>query len=200
MACKEPFYFPYKEAKNVFLISGIAVAVEIISLLGMITFVYSTTIKNKKKFILVQIIFLVLDGIVWLLKNGFSALIQNVVGIIRNLFIYFNKQTKILDIIFIVTAVALGLIVINWKDFKFYELLPIIANLEFSIVLLKAKDIKYIKCGLIISSLLWATYALFTGVYITFAFNTISFITTIISLILILKKEKNNKKVDIEIE
>jgi hypothetical protein len=176
-----------------FLINGIAIAVEIISFLGMITFIYSTTIKDRKKFLLVQVVFLVIDGAVWLLKNGFSALIQNIVGIARNICIYFNKQTKVLDIVFIVSAVVLGLVVINWREFKFYELLPIMANLEFSIVLLKAKNIKYIKGALIVSSLLWATYALFTGVYVTFAFNMISFITAIISLVLIIKKEKNEK-------
>jgi hypothetical protein len=176
-----------------FLITKMGLITEIISLIAMVVFVYTTTIKDKKKFLLIQIVFLFFDSVVWLLKNGFSALIQNVVGIVRNIFIYYNKQTKILDIGFILVALVLGIIVINWKDFKFYELFPVFANLEFNIVLLKTKEIKYLKCGLIVSSLLWAIYALFTGVIVTFIFNLLSFITAIISLVLILKKEKKTK-------
>lgn len=181
-----------------FLLSGIAIAAEIISLTAMLAFIFSTTLKNRKKFILAQTLFLVLDGIVWLLKSGFSALIQDLIGIARNVCIYFNKQTKILDNIFIVLAVVLGLVVIDWKNFKFYELFPIIANLEFTIALLKSKKIKYIKIALIISSSLWATYALFTHIYVTFAFNILSFITAVISLITILKKERQNNGVSEE--
>ena len=176
-----------------FLFNGIALIAEIISIMGMITFIYSTTLKERKKFILVQTIFLIIDAIVWVLKNGYSALIQNVVGIVRNICIYFNKQTKILDFFFIFIGVILGLIVVNWKDFKVYELFPIAANLEFTIVLLKTKKVKYIKCALIASSSLWAMYALFNGAYVTFGFNVFSVISALVSLIIILKKEKTNK-------
>lgn len=176
-----------------FLIAKMDLIIEIISLIGMLVFIYSTTVKKRSKFLLVQIVFLVFDGTVWLLKSGFSALIQNVIGIVRNLFIYKNKQTKFLDISFILIALVLGLAVINWSEFRFYELFPVLANLEFNIILLKTKKIKYIKIGLIFSSSLWAVYALFTQVFITFIFNILSFITAIISLILILKKEKKNK-------
>jgi hypothetical protein len=193
MACKEPFYFPNMEVGNMFLIAKMDLIIEIISLIGMLVFIYSTTVKKRSKFLLVQIVFLVFDGTVWLLKSGFSALIQNVIGIVRNLFIYKNKQTKFLDISFILIALVLGLAVINWSEFRFYELFPVLANLEFNIILLKTKKIKYIKIGLIFSSSLWAVYALFTQVFITFIFNILSFITAIISLILILKKEKKNK-------
>ena len=193
MACKEPFYFPNMEVGNMFLIAKMDLIIEIISLIGMLVFIYSTTVKKRSKFLLVQIVFLVFDGTVWLLKSGFSALIQNVIGIVRNLFIYMNKQNKFLDISFILIALVLGLAVINWKEFRFYELFPVLANLEFNIILLKTKKIKYIKIGLIFSSSLWAVYALFTKVFITFIFNILSFITAIISLILILKKEKKNK-------
>jgi hypothetical protein len=193
MACKEPFYFPNMEVGNMFLIAKMDLIIEIISLIGMLVFIYSTTVKKRSKFLLVQIVFLVFDGTVWLLKSGFSALIQNVIGIVRNLFIYKNKQTKFLDISFILIALILGLAVINWSEFRFYELFPVLANLEFNIILLKTKKIKYIKIGLIFSSSLWAVYALFTKVFITFIFNILSFITAIISLILILKKEKKNK-------
>jgi hypothetical protein len=193
MACKEPFYFPNMEVGNMFLIAKMDLIIEIISLIGMVVFIYSTTVKKRSKFLLVQIVFLVFDGTVWLLKSGFSALIQNVIGIVRNLFIYKNKQTKFLDISFILIALILGLAVINWSEFRFYELFPVLANLEFNIILLKTKKIKYIKIGLIFSSSLWAVYALFTQVFITFIFNILSFITAIISLILILKKEKKNK-------
>jgi hypothetical protein len=181
------------EVGLVYLMSSIAITAEIISIIAMITFIYSTTLKNRKKFVIVQILFLVIDGVVWLLKSGFSALIQDLVGIARNICIYFNKQTKILDFIFISLAVILGLIVIDWKNFKFYELFPILANLEFTIVLLKSKKVKHIKMALIVSSSLWATYALFTGVYVTFAFNVLSFLTAVISLITILRKEKDVK-------
>jgi hypothetical protein len=186
------------EVKLMFLLSGIALAAEIISLSAMLAFIFSTTLKKRKKFILAQTLFLVLDGIVWVLKSGFSALIQDLIGIVRNICIYFNKQTKFLDILFIFLAVILGLVVIDWKNFKFYELFPIFANLEFTIILLKSKKIKYIKMALIVSSSLWATYALFTGVYVTFAFNVLSFITAIISLISILKKERQNNGVSEE--
>ena len=94
---------------------------------------------------------------------------------------------------FILIALILGLALINWSEFRFYELFPVLANLEFNIILLKTKKIKYIKIGLIFSSSLWAVYALFTQVFITFMFNILSFITAIISLILILKIEKKNK-------
>lgn len=177
-----------------FLLSGIALAAEIISIVGMITFLYSTTLKNRKKFVLVQIIFFIIDGAVWLLKSGFTALIQNIVAIVRNIFIYNNKQTKILDIVFILSAVIMGLLVVDWRNFKFYEIFPIIANLEFTIIMLKTKQIKYIKGALVVSSSLWAAYALLTGVYVTFGFNLISCITALVSLIIILVNEKKAKK------
>ena len=170
----------------------IAIVAEVISFIGMLIFLYSTTIKSKKKFLLVQNVFFIVDTVVWILKNGFSAVIQNVVGIIRNLFVYYNKQTKTFDIVFIVLSAVIGILVVDWKNFVVFDLFPIISNIEFSVVMLKTKNIKYVKGALIVSSLLWAIYGLYNAVFVTFVFNTISCIVTIITLIILIKKEKNN--------
>ena len=177
------------------LVNIVALTAEIISILGMLAYLYSTILKDRKKFLLVQIIFLSIDALVWLLKRGYSALIQDVVGVIRNVFIYRNKQTKVLDITFILFAAILGLVVVDWNNFRFYELFPIVANLEFTIILLKTKKVEYIKGGLIASSLLWSTYAFFSGVYVTFIFNMISFISTIMSLLIYINR-KDKTQID----
>lgn len=146
----------------------------IISTIAVITFIVSSGFNNKKLILLIQSVGHVLLGISEFLSKSFSSIVQEIISITRNVFVYFGKNTKIVNYVLISAGVIFGtyccIFGLNWfhptrgVDFAWYNILPIIANAEYSIVVMKeGLDVKWIKLSFAVSSYLWALCFMLTG-------------------------------------
>ena len=176
----------------------------ILSCIAVIMFVVSVTFKNKNKLVLSQAtahIFLIFSESV---SGAWSGVVQDVIGLVRNICVYFKKNTKIVNIVLItlggVVGVYANLFTTNfftpWKGLEFgewYGYLPVIANLEYSIVVLK-KDIhvKWIKLAFAISSTLWGITFVLTGNSLLLS-GILNFITGVVAFISFISMCRNKE-------
>ena len=147
----------------------------ILSTIAVVIFIIAATLKSKNKVILSQSVahvFLIFSEAV---SGAWSSIVQDSISLVRNVCVYFKKNTKVVNIILITVGAVVGIYAniftenffTPWKGINlgpWYGFLPVIANLEYSVVILK-KDInvKWIKLSFAISSFLWAITFILMG-------------------------------------
>ena len=107
------------------------------SLIAMAIDSISSSRKTAREVLLVQALGQVFYGLAATFLKGYSAVVQNVISILRNLTAIREKESKYIEWILIVLAVALG---IAFNNLGIIGLFPVIANLEYSLAILKFKD------------------------------------------------------------
>lgn len=186
--------------------SPIVTAGTILGTLAILVFLTSAFIKNKKILSLYQclahIFLIVSEGV----SKLFSAVIQEITSLTRNLTVYFGKNFKWVNIVLISVATGLG-IYANifgtnffhpWKGVdlqSWYSYLPVIANLQFSIVIMTPSlSSKWVKLSLGLNGTLWATCFLIQGGAVLFSgvLNGISGIVNFTMFAITYFKEKKN--------
>mgnify|MGYP000015544622 FL=1 len=179
----------------------------IFSSLAIIIFIFSSSLQNKKKILLVQVLGHVLLGISEFISNAFSSIIQELISISRNILVYFNKNTKIVNIILIAIGVIFGTYCAlfgkntftPWKgldEIHWYSFLPIIANLEYSVaVMIDGISVKWLKLSFAISSFMWAISFMMqgAGLFISGCLNSLNGCAALLSFFMILYKEHKEK-------
>lgn len=188
-----------------YLPSGLLeIVATILSSLAMIMFIVAAAIKNKKKVIINQTvaqIFLIFSEVV---SGAWSSIIQDVVALVRNVFVFLKKNTKTVNIVLIVVGVVIGIYANIFTDNFFtpwkgvilspwYGYLPVIANLEYSVVILiKDVDVKWIKLSFAISCFLWGITFLIMGkaLIVSGFLNICTGIVALVSFISLSKKKK----------
>ena len=100
-----------------FLSQNIIIIANAISIVGLVFFFISSFMKNRRNVALAQIGCSGLNFIAWFLLGAYSAAVQDAVSVLRNSVVVLKKQNKVLDIIFIVLALSLG-IVFNVDAFR----------------------------------------------------------------------------------
>lgn len=187
-----------------YLPSGaLEIVATILSSLAMIMFIVAAAIKNKKKVIVNQTVaqtFMIFSEIV---SGAWSSIIQDAVALVRNVFVYYKKNTKKVNITLIVIGLVIGIYAniftsnffTPWKGVMlspWYGYLPVIANFEYSIVILK-KDIsvKWIKLSFAISCFLWGITFLIMGkaLIVSGIMNIVTGIVSMASFISLGRKE-----------
>lgn len=191
-----------------FLPSGpLEIIATVLSTVAVIIFIIAATLKSKNKVILSQSvahIFLVFSEAV---SGAWSSIVQDSISIVRNVFVYFKKNTKVVNIILITLAAVVGIYAnifstnffTPWKGVSlspWYGYFPVIANLEYSIVVLKKDiDVKWIKLSFAISSFLWGiTFILMgKGLILSGILNLGTGIVSLGSFISLSKNKTNNE-------
>lgn len=163
----------------------------IISTIGLIVFTLSSALKRKKLLIGAQSISNVLLGISDALIFAWAGLAQDVINLIRNLFVLKNWINKTISIIFIIVSfvagVAVFLLAFDQNDLvkSWGGLLPMIATVQYSIVVILPKSgVISIKLSLIISSLCWCVYGVIIKMYTITFFNGLAIILAIVTIII----------------
>lgn len=173
--------------------TGLEIAATILSTIAVIIFIVAATLENKNKVILSQSIahiFLIFSEAV---SGAWSSIVQDSISLVRNVCVYFKKNTNIVNIILITLGAMVGIYAnlftdnffTPWNGLKigqWYGYLPVIANLEYSVVVLK-KDIKvkWIKLAFAISSCLWGLTFVLTGKALILS-GILNFITGLVAL------------------
>ena len=188
-----------------YLPSGaLEIVATILSTIAMVMFIISAAIENKKKVIANQTvahIFLIFSETV---SGAWSSIIQDLVSLTRNVFIFLKRNSKKVNILLIIIGLVIGIYAnifstnffTPWKGIKlspWYGYLPVIANLEYSIVILKKDiNIKWIKLAFGISCFLWGITFLIMGkaLIVSGVLNMFAGIISIISFVNLNKKSK----------
>lgn len=179
----------------------------IFSSLAIIIFIFSACLQSKKNILLVQVLGHILLGIGEFISNAFSSIIQEIISITRNILVYFNKNTKIVNLILIAIGVIFGgycaLFGKNtftpWKgmdEIHWYSFLPIIANFEYSVaVMIDDISVKWLKLSFSISSFMWAVCFMIqgAGLFISGFLNGLNGCAALIAFIKLQCKEHKEK-------
>lgn len=152
----------------------------ICSILAMLADSFSSTRKTRKDIMLAQCLSCFFYFMAGIALKGYSAAVQNAVGIIRNLTAIPEKSHKWLEYLLVFLAVFLG---IYFNNRGWLGLLPVIANLEYSIAVFKFKnDQRKLKIAFAINMLLFAIFDIFIYNFVGCISSTVVFITTMIAV------------------
>ena len=164
---------------NIALIVG-----NLCTLLAMGFNALSSTRKTPKGVLLTQNISQGIYGISAIVLKGYSAAVQNVVSIVRNLVATRKKNNKFVEWLLVVLGVALG---IAFNNRSWVGLLPVVGNLQYTLAIFKFKnDERKIKFFFLLSVVAYAIFNFAIRNYVGMVSDTIVIVTTSIML---LKKE-----------
>lgn len=159
------------------------------SLCAMITDSISGTRKERGQILGIQIISQLFFGTSAFVLKGYSALVQNVVAVFRNLAGIKNIKSKAVEWGLIMAGVVFGII---FNNRGLMGWLPVVANFEYSVSVFRFKDRpQALKVAFALNTLMFSAFNFFIKNYVGTVTNLIVTVTTCIALI----KEKNEQKI-----
>jgi hypothetical protein len=166
----------------------------ILSIVANTISIYATTKKEREKIYLIQS----LDSVVFALANlvlmGFSGVVINMLGGIRNFIAYKKKQTVSNIVIIATTTVVVSLLANNRG---FLGIFPILATVEFSTAILICKTASELKLAIIINWLLWFPYCIVIHDFVSIGFAVASIVSCTIGIMT--KREESSLEEDIQV-
>ena len=154
--------------------------------------VYTGILNDRKKIIRIQTIYTCLFIISDFLLDGFSGAIINFLTIIRNLLSYYDRLGTLPKIIISVLAIITCRI---FNNLGVIGMFPLFSMLMY-ILFMNTKDIQKFKLLIVVTSLLWGIYDLTIKLYVSFAFDIMTIIATIVTLFINEHKMKKNVKTE----
>lgn len=152
----------------------------------------SGTRKTKKSILIFQSISQVFYLSSSLFFKAYSTATQNVVSIFRNLYGAFDKHNKVLDWIFVLLPLALG---IYYNNQGLLGIVPVVANLEYSLALLFfSKNPTTLKIAFFICLVMFIFFNFMILNIVGGIACTVSAVSTGISIYQELKENKNIKQ------
>jgi len=140
----------------------------------------STTKKDNKDILLIQCISQVFYFAGSFILKGYSACVQNVVGVMRNIFAIKDIKSKILEVFLIVLPVVLGF---YFNNRGWVGAIPVLANLEYSlsISLFKNEPVK-LKWAFVINMICCVVFNFFLLNFVSVFADAFAAVTTVISI------------------
>ena len=188
----------------------IQIIANVLSFIGNSLFTISAILKSKTKIVLFQTGNYIFAIVAEAMASAWAGLAQEAVALLRNIILLFVKDNnKIAKLVVSVTCVLIGLVVgvilnITLNYNAWFGYLPITGSLIYSSVVILVFMISMnpvnaeltLKYGLLVNSILWATYGWFAGLYPIMGFNIVNIILCIISIIRAYKIKKSSNEVD----
>jgi len=169
----------------------------IISSIGAILFILCAFVKRKEIVLSLHCMAHTCYMISEIITHLWAGMVQDFVSLLRNATIIFKKNTKLLNIIFIVLSVVIGIgvnILTRPEGAPFYGVwygyFAVIANLEFSIVALYFSGPKPIKLAQGFSGILWGVNFFFGGLTIAGILNAINGLASFVAFAIMVYKDK----------
>ena len=183
----------------------ILIIANVLSIIANCSFTCSSLFEKKNIVLLMQITAHVLSTIAEILTKAFSGMVQEIVSLIRNIALVFvPKEKSGIKILISFIAVTIGVIVgvilnIKISNNVWYGYIPIFATVVYTIFLVFSeiylnKQELLLKMGLLFNAIGWASYTVLVKLYAATAFNCITIVMSIVSIILIIKKSGKKEK------
>ncbi|CDE90175.1 putative uncharacterized protein [Clostridium sp. CAG:389] len=160
----------------------------ICSFICAILMAWSTFSKNKKEMAKIQIFNPIFGALSNFFLCSYSAVVTNIVNVIRNYLTYKEKITKKLTILFIVFYILFGL-AFNTKGW--IGIFPILASSSYAIFCLKSNDAQILRYGLVLNQILWFLHDICVKAYPSMVTEVLIAIITIYNIIKESKREDN---------
>ena len=187
----------------------IQIIANVLSFIGNSLFTISAILKSKKKIVLFQTGNYVFAIVAETMTKAYAGLVQESVALLRNIILLFVKDNKIAKLVVSISCVLIGMVVgvilnVTLSDNVWFGYLPIAGSLIYSSVVIIVFMINMnpvnaeltLKYGLLVNSILWATYGWFAGLYPIMGFNIVNVILCIISIVRAYKIKKSSNEVD----
>ncbi len=157
------------------------IAGNLCSLLAMATDSISSSRKTTRGVLMVQILSQFFYGMSAIILKGYSAVVQNVISIVRNLAAIRQISSRILEWSLAVLGVVLGL---AFNNLGFVGLLPVLANLEYTIAVFRFKDNeRALKAAFLLNAVLFTAFNAVILNFVGVISNIVVIVTTSVFLI-----------------
>jgi len=157
------------------------------TLLAMGANAASATRKSKKSMLQVQNISQVIYCLGSIVLRGYSAAVQNVVSIARNIVAIRNIKSKSLEWTLVVLGAVLG---VAFNNRGVLGLLPVIGTLQYTLAIFRIKgNERALKISFLLSTVAFVAFNISLYNFVGAAADSTVAITTIVALI-----RENNKK------
>lgn len=165
-------------------------AANIIELLGSLLQVFSGSIKQKAKILLVQTVQLMVQGVSMLLLGGVTGAVSNVLSCFRNYLCYKDKLNLVWKLILIAASIGMTILL---NEQGLLGIIPA-AVCTVYILLMDVKDPIKFKLLVTLSFLPWLFYHFALKSYVGAVFDAATILTNSITLFLMLKEKKTASK------
>lgn len=155
------------------------VIANIISLTAMILMCTNGLVKNKKKFLIVQNIQMMLLTLTNFLLGASTGIITNAIGIIRNTLGYFGKLNKVFSFTIVGITAVLSL---YFNENGIIGVMPLFAAVPYTFLMNKFND-KQMKALTLYTNIPWAIYDISMMNYVAFCFDIGTAITCLVAYI-----------------
>lgn len=153
----------------------------IASLLSCLLDSFSATRKNKKDMLKIQCLSVLVYTIANSFLKAYSAVVQNVCALVRNILATKGIENKTIEYIIIAASLFFG---IYFNNLGLIGLLPVFANVEYSICMFVLKgNVKGLKLSFLICNICFIILNLYIKNYVGFVFTTVIVLSTTISLL-----------------
>jgi hypothetical protein len=161
----------------------------ILGLISALIMIYAGAKKEKNKVLKYHTIHALFGMSCDLLLGGYPSVISNIFTITRNILVNKNKFNKLLMVIFIILA---SISIIYFNNLGIIGYIPLI-NFIFYTVFINTKDNIVFKYVFIISMITWLIYDLIIKAYSSAIFDSITIITSVITLISMIRNKKKTQ-------
>ncbi len=173
-------------------------------------FTSSSLFKKKNIVLLMQSTAHIISSVAEILTKAFSGMVIEIVSLLRDVVLVFVPNEKRLvkisvSLVCVLIGVIIGILLnIKLNDNIWYGYIPLIATIIYTVFLvlgeiILSKQEILLKIGLIFNAIGWIIYTIFIKLYVATAFNTITVIVSLISIYVLIKKQKTNKKEENEL-
>ena len=151
------------------------------SLLAMGTNSISATRKTTKGVLFFQSLSQMIYFVVALVLGGYSAAVQNVVSILRNIAAIRNVKSKTIEWILTVAGAVFGVV---FNNRGLVGLFPVLGNLQYTLMIFRFKDNERIlKLSFLISTASFVVFNLVIGNFVGATMDMVVITTTAVNLI-----------------
>lgn len=158
------------------------------SLLAMVADAASASRKTARGMLLVQTVSQVFYGLGSAVLKGYSAVVQNFVSALRNLFALQSRQNKYIEWALIALALGLGIL---FNNRGVIGLLPVVANLEYSLAVFKFKEDEYsLKIAFLINAIM---FCIFNTVILNIVGAISNVVVSVMTVFFLLKAKKDRR-------
>ena len=158
------------------------------TVLAMAANAFSATRKTAKSILLSQNLSQSVYCFSALVLGGYSAAVQNIVSIVRNIAAVAKVRSKVLEWTLVILGVVLG---VAFNNRGLIGLLPVVGNLQYTLVIFRLRHNEWaLKISYLISVAVFVVFNSSIYNFVGAAADTVVVITTIVSLV----KERKRKQ------
>ena len=156
--------------------------VQILGVISLIFYAFSFQMKTKENLLIMQIVSNIFATIQYLLTMALTGAVQTLLGVLRGIIFYFYKKRKLKPSKTVLITFEIAIIlatVFTWTGM--ISCLPL-AGMTVNLYGQWQNNMRMIRIFAVVSGILWAVYAFYTGVYTAMLTELLKIISSLVGL------------------